>query len=1789
MSKPLTRVGNYELLDRIDRIDREVEGGQARVYKARCISEAVPGVASSELVALKILHHMRDEIEVIRFNHESEILRKLGHPSIVRYKDSFVWSDALGEERGCVVMELLEGHTLKSLVKKHPEGLPWEQARKILGQVLSAVRYAINQHRVIHRDLKPSNIFITRNDETKLIDFGIARHQSGDETGTSTSAGLIGTLDYMAPDFARLQPEGQKVFRGDEQSDIFSFGVCLYQLLTGKLPFLPPLEDSMQYHTRWTVKRPPEVDCKNHSTSFPVLKGLHKCVTRCLAVDRDARYKSFDEVASDFECIARKTIKRGAYEYVERLGKGAYGEVFRGQRTRDGCEVAIKHLFSHHHPRRFLKEANILRHTAHPHLVQYLDLVVENDELYKQQHYLVLEYLKGIPDANLDYRIQASGARVDPVKAASLIIKPYEAIRLFIGYLDCLDHLHRQKIIHRDIKPNNLYAPAGDPDGGKLFDLGVAYDVKGTLTHGGVTGTWNYIAPEFRFDKTKHGLPQSDIYSIGVSFYETLTTKLPFPRLPASTTANPKKTEAEYIRRADSPVKCPLAQADTDGTCTVGCCDQQTTCPFEHPVFKEHPDLIPVIRRALVRNPYKRHATAGEMRDELQRALDSWLRKSVAPTISPTSPVDTGTTHPPPEELPAAGPPSGEQTETATDVTAKPVSFPSAGVATEETKPADMEVLGRELDEAKKTQRKGRKLFPRLALTAAIMVLMGIVGWGVYYKGPTVLEGYKLEKAREFVVKHTQPEPKSFSLDEWNRLCELANLKVQAKGVNAQEWQGILKSLTTSGRLYPAALRKAFETEVSQKNIGAAETLLKKWEEIPQPDRIRLGIPPNEYLKVVQDMRTARDRLLVVKVMVKSDPPGAEVISQGISLGLTPKSEDWPPGTYELVARYSNLEEQRRTLEVKPGGQGEEVVFVFPHGSLELKSDPLGAKVLFAGNLLGYTPFTNNVLRPGEIVYQLDLNGYQVTNVAAQISEKSRQSLLVKLTRMTEGVQFTSDPDGAVVFLDGKELGKTPTSSMQLPTGPNKLTARYLGVEVIKSVVVRRGEPSRCDFKFPSGSLRIESDLVGAEVVAAGKVVGRTPFTTNLLVALCPVTYEIRKGDRSTNLTVTVLDGQPVTKNVVLSSGKGTLLLTSEPRGAKVFWRNKGSEELLGMTQLKTVRSKPIDKGPQILIARHPVLGEQEIRVLVKADEEVPVNVAFAYGSVEVRTEPANVAAEVFDGNNKLGSTPYWFEMVKVGPVKYRIQSEDYEDAEVEGIIVARQANELVAKLELGRGTLVLNSDPAGAQVFLDGQLIGRKLPLTLTNTVRAGSHKLKAKYLDSELPERTVRVRKGQAAPPELFRFPHGSVELTSNPLGADVWLNGKKDGVTPYTNLFVVPGAHTFTVRKGKQSKLLDLPVSDGQHIVPPMVQLGSGTGRLRITSDPPGVEIFWAEQLLGKTTATPLETKPIDEKLQKLVARHPVLGETNQSVQVEADVVTDVRVIFDYSKVWLQIDPTNVVATALRSDGKKLDPGLLQLFDEMAKPGIVKYEVKADGYFATNVAGTVLAGEENRLFAKLVKIPPKELPVKPPPPPPTTTTNSIGMELAWVKDVPGTEGGCWVGIYEVTQTEYYRVMGKNPSMFKKGGRFPVENVNFGEAAAFCAKLTQMDAATTGIRYQLPTEEQWKHLAVKGETQLEDSVTSKERAAKNESNRLNPEEVGSTRRPNKFGLFDIRGNVWEMCATADGTRKCLGGSYKQAFERSQINPGLPGPLALDYPGAQVDQSEEVGFRVIGIGSNPR
>lgn len=261
--------GRYEILEKIG------SGGMSVVYKAKCHT-------LNRLVAIKVLKEefASDENFVSKFKMEAQAAARLSHPNIVNVYD------VVDEENlHYIVMELIEGITLKSYIEKK-ELLDSKEAIGIAIQVAQGIAAAHEQH-IIHRDIKPQNMIISKDGKVRVADFGIARAVSSQ---TVNSSAAVGSVHYISPEQAR----GGYC---DERSDIYSFGITLYEMVTGRVPF----EGDNTVAVALAHLEDPVVPPGDYNPQ--VYPGLEDIILKCTKKKPDRRYGSMEEVIHDLRRV----------------------------------------------------------------------------------------------------------------------------------------------------------------------------------------------------------------------------------------------------------------------------------------------------------------------------------------------------------------------------------------------------------------------------------------------------------------------------------------------------------------------------------------------------------------------------------------------------------------------------------------------------------------------------------------------------------------------------------------------------------------------------------------------------------------------------------------------------------------------------------------------------------------------------------------------------------------------------------------------------------------------------------------------------------------------------------------------------------------------------------------------------------------------------------------------------------------------------------------------------------------------------------------------------------------------------------------------------------------------------------------------------------------------------------------------------------------------------------------------------------------------------------------------
>lgn len=288
----------YEVMEELGK------GGMGKVYR-------VYDKKLEEEVALKLLNAeiYEDKKTLKRFRNEIKLTRKIGHKNVCKMYD-------LNEEEGVpfITMEYVSGEDLKSFMKRSRQ-LTLGTAVTIARQVCEGLAEA---HRlgIVHRDLKPSNIMVDSEGNAKIMDFGIARSVYG--KSITRTGDMVGTPDYMSPE----QVEGKSI---DERSDVYSLGVILYEIATGKVPFEgdTPITIGVKHKT----EKPREP--KDFNPQIP--ESLNRMILKCMAKKKEKRYQSADELLAELGSMERElpTTERMALPEKKKLKIWPVSSVFK--------------------------------------------------------------------------------------------------------------------------------------------------------------------------------------------------------------------------------------------------------------------------------------------------------------------------------------------------------------------------------------------------------------------------------------------------------------------------------------------------------------------------------------------------------------------------------------------------------------------------------------------------------------------------------------------------------------------------------------------------------------------------------------------------------------------------------------------------------------------------------------------------------------------------------------------------------------------------------------------------------------------------------------------------------------------------------------------------------------------------------------------------------------------------------------------------------------------------------------------------------------------------------------------------------------------------------------------------------------------------------------------------------------------------------------------------------------------------------------------------------------------
>jgi serine/threonine protein kinase/tetratricopeptide (TPR) repeat protein len=506
----------YEILKRLG------EGGMGAVYKAR-------DHELDRMVALKVIRpELAGHPDILRrFKQELILARQVTHKNVVRIFDL-----GTADGRKFITMDFIEGRDLKSILNERGK-LPAVEAVPIAKQICRGLE-AAHVEGVVHRDLKPQNIMLDDAGRVWLMDFGLAR--SMELAGLTRTGVLMGTPDYMSPEQARAE-------KVDARSDLFSLGIIFFEMLTGQLPFRA---DTLMAKLLQRVQQRAVAVTEIDPTIPP---GVSAVVSKCLEPDVTKRYQSIHELLDDLlgdtktmgsasssgsssgasataggaasgsSSMALAELGPGSqfgprYRIESVIGEGGMGKVYKAHDSDLDRTVALKLVRPElakdaSSLQRFKQELLLASRISHRNILRIHDLG-EADGV----KFISMAFVQGM---DLHDLIAKQGR-----------LPTQRAVNIAKQLAGALEAAHAEGVVHRDLKPRNVLIDVDDHIYVSDFGLAKSLDADktGMTRVGEVLGTPRYMSPEQAESKAADN--RSDIYSLGIIFYEMLTGEVPF-------------------------------------------------------------------------------------------------------------------------------------------------------------------------------------------------------------------------------------------------------------------------------------------------------------------------------------------------------------------------------------------------------------------------------------------------------------------------------------------------------------------------------------------------------------------------------------------------------------------------------------------------------------------------------------------------------------------------------------------------------------------------------------------------------------------------------------------------------------------------------------------------------------------------------------------------------------------------------------------------------------------------------------------------------------------------------------------------------------------------------------------------------------------------------------------------------------------------------------------------------------------------------------------------------------
>ena len=647
---------------------------------------------------------------------------------------------------------------------------------------------------------------------------------------------------------------------------------------------------------------------------------------------------------------------------------------------------------------------------------------------------------------------------------------------------------------------------------------------------------------------------------------------------------------------------------------------------------------------------------------------------------------------------------------------------------------------------------------------------------------------------------------------------------------------------------------------------------------------------------------------------IESVPNGANIYLSGENTKkITPDSIlNLTEGDYQVRLSKENYLDTVFNVSIKDSTTTSKIVTLKSTkttGSIFLQSVPNGAQIFISGNNINKTtPEGISNLEEGNYEFALKLPGYNDTtfNVVIIKDQRIDKTIILKKDSAESGCVFIeSSPPGAQIFLEGINTNKiTPSVIENLDEGPHQFTLKLSGYNdtTFSTIIIKNQQVNKnitLTRQFNTGSLFLQSTPSGAQIFLDDVNTDNiTPFTIeDIEEGLHKVTLKLI-GYQDTTFNVTIIKDQQISRNISLIQeiNTGSVLLQSTPSGAQVFLDGINTGKLTPST------IQNIGEGLHQFTLKLSGYKDTTFNITIIRNQQVNKNITLTKeittGSVLLQSSPSG--AQIFlDGTNTSKLTPSTIQDLEEGSHPFTLKLSGYKDTTFNVTVIREQqvSKNITLTKEITTGSVLLQSTPSGAQIFLDGSNTSKLTPSTIQD-LEEGSHQLTLKlsgYNDTTFNVTIIREQQVSKNITLTKEITTGSVLMQSQPSGAQIFLDGSNTGkLTPSTIQDLEEGLHQFTLKlSGYNDTTFNVNIIRNQQVTANITLTQEIlTGSLYVSSEPDGADIFLDNDNTGNQT--PFTLNDIQEGNHSLTLKLNYYRDTTINVQIIRQQLTSKNII-------------------------------------------------------------------------------------------------------------------------------------------------------------------------------------------------------------------------------------------------------------------------------------------------------